>query len=92
MPTWWPDGGSVTDEWGLGEGVCVERFKTIITLDDPKIELYHLWHPPAWGKNPMQGVEKGIHDSFVNNNHNWLDYVNKSKELYIRIKNTFINE
>ena len=40
----------------------------------------------------MQGVEKRIHDSFVNNNHNWLDYVNKSKELYIRIKNTFINE
>jgi len=70
----------------------VERFKTIITLDDPKIELYHLWHHPAWGKNPMQGVEKRIHDSFISNNHNWLDYVNKSKELYNRIKNTFINE
>ncbi len=59
----------------------VERFDPIKSLDDPAVELYHIWHPPGWGKNPYERFEQRIYQIF-DSDRNWQNYINKSIELY----------
>ena len=59
----------------------LERYVQVSSLDNPAVELYHMWHPPGWGKNPYERFEQRIYQLF-DNDRNWQDYINKSIELY----------
>jgi hypothetical protein len=68
----------------------VERYNHVTTLEDPKIDLYHLWHPPGWGKNPYERFEHRIYQIFSQDGHTWQNYINTSIELYNTITEKFI--
>lgn len=38
----------------------VSFISPIVSLNNPDVELFHLWHPPSWGKNPLEHFEKNI--------------------------------
>lgn len=68
----------------------VEKYNHITTLENPKIELYHLWHPPGWGKNPNERFEQRIYQLFCSDYHGWQNYINTSVELYNVLAEKFI--
>jgi hypothetical protein len=68
----------------------VEKYNHITTLENPKIELYHLWHPPGWGKNPYERFEQRIYQLFSSDAHGWQNYINTSVELYNLLVEKFI--
>jgi predicted glycosyltransferase involved in capsule biosynthesis len=68
----------------------VEKYNHITTLENPKVELYHLWHPPGWGKNPYEGFERRIYQLFSSDAHGWQNYINTSVELYNILVEKFI--
>ena len=70
----------------------VEKYNKITTLDDPKIDLYHLWHPPGWGKNPYERFEQRIYQIFSQDRHSWQNYINTAIELYNTITEKFIEQ
>jgi hypothetical protein len=57
------------------------EYKTQIgLLENPKIELFHLWHPSASGKSTFERFEQKI-NQFLNND-NMESYLKKARELY----------
>jgi len=68
----------------------VEKYNRISTLDNPRIELYHLWHLPGWGKNPYERFEHRIYQLFSSDGHGWQNYINTSVELYNLLVEKFI--
>ena len=60
----------------------VEKFTKISTLESPKVDLYHLWHPPGWGKNPYERFEQRIFNLFISNGPGSANYIETSKNLY----------
>ena len=59
-------------------------------MDDPSIELYHLWHPPGWGKNPYERFEARVYQ-FFENDTNYLAYIETAKNIYRKTMNLIIN-
>lgn len=67
----------------------VEKYNKIESLDSPAIELYHLWHPPGWGKNPYERFEKRFYDIFINEK-NYEDYLNTARKIFNEINEHII--
>lgn len=70
----------------------VETLNRFTTLDDPKIDLYHLWHPPGWGKNPYERFEQRIYQIFSSDGNKARSYIEASKKLYTDLIKRYINE
>jgi hypothetical protein len=68
----------------------VEKYNQITTLENPKIDLYHLWHPPGWGKNPYERFEQRIYQLFAQDRFGWQNYINTSRNLYKELIEKFI--
>jgi hypothetical protein len=60
----------------------VEKLNHITSLENPKIDLYHLWHPPGWGKNPYERFEQRIYQLFALCRPGSEHYLKIAKELY----------
>lgn len=67
----------------------IEKYKKIESLDNPAIELYHLWHPPGWGKNPYERFEKRFYDVFISD-ENYEEYVNTARKIFNEINEHII--
>jgi hypothetical protein len=68
----------------------VEKFTKISTLESPKVDLYHLWHPPGWGKNPYERFEQRIFNLFMSNGPGSANYIETSKNLYSELIKNYI--
>jgi hypothetical protein len=60
----------------------VEKLNHFTSLENPKIDLYHLWHPPGWGKNPYERFEQRIYQLFASCRPGSEHYLKIAKELY----------
>jgi hypothetical protein len=67
----------------------IEKYERVKGMNNPPIELFHLWHPPGWGKNPYERFEQRIYHSFESEN-NWEDYIRKSIDLYNKTINHIV--
>ena len=56
----------------------------IFSLDNPPIELFHLWHPPSWGKNPLEHFERNIYKKSEQNSE-VTKYIEKAVGIYKEI-------
>lgn len=58
-----------------------EKMKTFTDVAEIEIELYHLWHPPAHGKNPHERFERKYYEVF-SRMPDKNQYINTSKKIY----------
>lgn len=69
----------------------IEKYVMISTLDNPKIDLYHIWHPPGWGKNPNERLEQRIYQMFCHNHRQSEIYMDTARDLYkLTVENIII--
>jgi hypothetical protein len=69
----------------------LERKTSVLSMDNPKVELYHLWHPPGWGKNPLERFEQRIFVAF-NQTHDPNQYFEKARQIYQETVNKIIKQ
>jgi hypothetical protein len=67
----------------------VEKFQNIVGLNNPPVELYHLWHISQYGKNPHKVFDKSVLDIFINN-PDFHDFIETSKNIYKEINEYII--
>lgn len=68
-----------------------EKIKKFTTLEDPKVDLFHLWHPPGWGKNPYERFEQRIFQIFSSDKNMSDEYIRTAKRLYLELIERHVN-
>jgi hypothetical protein len=58
-------------------------FTNIATLDDPDIEVYHMWHPKSYGNNHLERFERRIYETL--NPSNFSNYTDAAISIYKEI-------
>jgi hypothetical protein len=57
--------------WEFGPEDCffwtkVEKIQPIVGLNNPLVELYHIWHPLNYGSNPFEVFDNKVYEIFKN--------------------------
>jgi hypothetical protein len=66
-----------------------KKMETKELIGEVDVEMYHLWHPPAYGKNPQERTERKYFDAFCRL-HDKSSYLNIAREIYNETTNLLI--
>jgi len=75
--------------WEFGPEDCffwakVEKIKPIVGLNNPSVELYHIWHPLNYGSNPFEVFDNKIYEIFLNMD-SYDEYFEAARSIYKEI-------